>query len=127
MAVMLATIKRLLTRPAPTGIVGTTDATESPVVFGSSKVSSLVCSGQSNEGHIEDFSVDYGECSRDDPTRYPCDRIPADLLHQRYLDFCREWALQPMSDVAFFRRIKAAGFERFREPTGARRWFYRFA
>lgn len=124
---MFAMVKRLLARPAPTAVDQRENSGRLRFVPASDIPPSVVAAIADDEGPTDDFAMEYGARSRHDPINFPSERIPAELLRQRYVEFCREWAFVPASETAFFRRVKSSGFERYREPTGARRWFYRFA
>lgn len=72
------------------------------------------------EANVEDFAVWFGEMSSRNPDRFPLDGITATDFYVRYMLFAEHHALEPVSLVAFGRRIKAAGFRMVR-PTGGDR------
>lgn len=53
------------------------------------------------------------------------DDIPAARLRILYAEFCEYTDTDPVSEAQFFKGLKAAGIERFREGGGQRRWLYK--
>jgi hypothetical protein len=51
--------------------------------------------------------------------------IPKRRLQSLYWEFCEYTDAEPLTEGQLFRRLRAAGIERYREPVGVRQWFYR--
>jgi len=51
--------------------------------------------------------------------------IPKRRLQTLYGEFCEYTDSEPLTEGQLFRRLRAAGIERYRGPVGDRPWFYR--
>lgn len=53
--------------------------------------------------------------------------IPGSRLQILYGEFCEYTCSDPLTEGQLFKRLRAAGIERYRETVGDRRYFYRIS
>lgn len=53
--------------------------------------------------------------------------IPGSRLQILYGEFCEYTGSEPLTEGQLFKRLQAAGIERYRETVGDRRYFYRIS